>query len=264
MRQLDDEAPLGAVARLGSLVARRLSGEPLQHVLGHWGFRSLDVVVDRRVLIPRPETEVVVSVALAALDRICALQPGPLALVPGAKLQPEDVEVLAVDLGTGSGVIALSLAVERDSLSVIGTDLDAGALEVAVTNLARIPAGAAARVRFCQGDWYQALPADLAGRVSLIVANPPYIAGHEWGGLDPQVRGFDPFGALVAGPSGTEAIEMIVAGAPPWLASRGALVVEIAPDQAGTALSMARAAGFSKAGVEPDLAGRPRVLVAET
>ena len=109
------------------------------------------------------------------------------------QVQPA-ADVLAVDLGTGSGVIALSLAVERDALAVIATDRDPAALEVAVVNLGRIPAGAAARVKFFQGDWYQALPVDLAGQVNLIVANPPYIAEHEWAGLDPQVRGFDPLG----------------------------------------------------------------------
>ncbi len=260
LRELDNQAPPGAAARLESLVARRVSGEPLQHVLGHWGFRSLDVVVDRRVLIPRPETEVVVSVALSAFDRILAPQPATSAPKPGAHA---DGDVLAVDLGTGSGVIALSLAVERDTLGVIGTDRDLGALEVAATNLARIPAGAAARVKFLAGDWYDALPVDLAGRVTLIVANPPYLAEHEWAGLDPLVRGFDPFGALVAGPSGLEAIETVVAGAAPWLTGRGALVVEIAPHQARRALAMAREAGFSRVSVEPDLAGRSRVLVAE-
>lgn len=261
--ELDKEVPPGAAARLESLVARRLSGEPLQHVLGHWGFRSLDVVVDPRVLIPRPETEVVVSVALSALDRRRAPQPGPHARMPAGQVQPAGADLLAVDLGTGSGVIALSLAVERDALAVIGTDRDAAALEVAATNLARIPVAAAARVKFCQGDWYHALPVDLAGRVTLIVANPPYLAEQEWTGLDPQVRGFDPFGALVAGPSGLEAIETIVAGARPWLTRRGALVVEIAPDQAGRALALTRAAGFSRASVAPDLSGRSRVLVAE-
>ena len=261
--ELDKEVPPGAAARLESLVARRLSGEPLQHVLGHWGFRSLDVVVDPRVLIPRPETEVVVSVALSALDRRRAPQPGPHARMPAAQVQPAGADLLAVDLGTGSGVIALSLAVERDALAVIGTDRDAAALEVAATNLARIPVAAAARVKLCQGDWYHALPVDLAGRVTLIVANPPYLAEQEWTGLDPQVRGFDPFGALVAGPSGLEAIETIVAGARPWLTRRGALVVEIAPDQAGRALALTREAGFSRASVAPDLSGRSRVLVAE-
>ena len=109
LRELDSQAPPAAVARLESFVRRRLAGEPLQHVLGHWGFRSLDVVVDSRVLVPRPETEVVVSLALSQLDRLSALHTGP--------------ELLAVDLGTGSGVIALSLVVERHAVRVIATRL---------------------------------------------------------------------------------------------------------------------------------------------
>ena len=209
----------------------------------------------RRVLIPRPETEVVVAVALSQLDRLCAQQPGEGVPALGA-------EMLVVDLGTGSGVIALSLVAERPSVRVIATDRDPAALEVASVNLSAVAATAAARVRLCEGDWYEALPGELAGNVALIVANPPYLSEREWAGLDPMVRGFDPFGALVAGPRGIEAIETIVAGAPAWLGRLGALVVEIAPDQAGPVIEMAREAGFPTASVEDDLAGRPRVLVA--
>ena len=246
---LDAEAPPEAAARLELLVARRLDGEPLQHVLGHWGFRTLEVAVDPRVLIPRPETESLVTHALTHLDRMRALEPGRSAL--------------AVDLGTGSGVIALSLVAERSSVRVIATDRSPGALEVAAANMSRVPAEAAARVELRGGDWYQALPAAEAGRVDLIVANPPYVAEHEWPGLEPVVRDFDPREALVAGPSGLEAIETIVAGAPDWLRRSGALVVEIAPDQAGRAVELALEAGFSTAVVEDDLSGRPRVLVAQ-
>ena len=173
-------------------------------MLGHWGFRTLDVVVDRRVLVPRPETESLVSVALAEIETLRGLRPGR--------------EVLAVDLGTGSGVIALSLVAERSSLRVIATDNDKAALDVARANLSRISSDAAARVELRHGDWYLALPRDILGRVDLIVANPPYLAAHEWAKLDPTVRDFDPFEALVAGPSGLEAIEAIVAGASAWLA----------------------------------------------
>ena len=248
LRELDSQAPPGAGAQLESLLKRRASGEPLQHVLGHWGFRTLDVVVDSRALVPRPETEVVVTLALSELDRLCPLASGP--------------EVLVVDLGTGSGVIALSLAVERPCVRVIAVDRDAAALEVATINLAAVAAEAAARVQLRQGDWYEGLPRDVAGRIALIVANPPYLAEHEWPGLDPTVKRFDPFGALVAGPSGLEAIDAIVAGAPRWLGRNGALVVEIAPSQARHTTARAREAGFPIVSVEDDLAGRPRVLVA--
>jgi release factor glutamine methyltransferase len=255
LRDLDSQVPTQAKARLESLVRRRLSGEPLQHVLGHWGFRALDVVVDSRVLVPRPETEFVVAVALSEIDRLSDSRSAG-----GGQLSA--TELLAVDLGTGSGVIALSLALERTAVRVLATDRDPAALEVAAVNLSRIGAEAASRVQLRQGDWYEALPPGLAGRLDLVVANPPYLAAGEWSGLDPTVSRFDPFGALVAGPSGLEAIETIVAGAPAWLDQRGSLVVEIAPDQAGSVVGLALEAGFATARVEADLAGRPRVLLA--
>ncbi len=245
---LDREADPESAARLESLVQRRLAGAPLQHVLGHWGFRTLEVAVDSRVLVPRPETELVVEVALCALDRLRALRPGE--------------GLLAVDLGTGSGVIALSLVAEWPEVRVVATDRDPAALDVAAGNLGTIPAEAATRVELRQGDWYQALDDDLAGRLDLIVANPPYLAEREWSELDPVVRDFDPFGALVAGPSGLEAIAAIVAGAPAWLGRHGSVVVEIAPQQATAALELANEAGLREASVADDLAGRARVLVA--
>ncbi len=246
LRELDRPATPAEVARLAEVVARRLSGEPLQHVLGHWGFRTLEVAVDSRVLVPRPETEFVVEVALSELDRIAAKCPASL---------------FAVDLGTGSGVIALSLAAERDAVRVVAVDRDPGALDVALANLSRLAPQARERVELLAGDWYGALPASYAGRFDLIVANPPYLAEHEWALLDPVVRDFDPVAALVAGPSGLEHISTIVAGAPEWLGTGGRLVVEIAPSQNTAVLSLARCAGIW-ARIEVDLAGRPRVLVA--
>jgi len=217
-------------------------------VLGHWGFRTLDVDVDGRGLVPRPETEHVVTVALSELDRLGQMRPR--------------AEALAADLGTGSGVIALSLVAERARLRVVATDDDPAALDLASHNLSRLPAPAAARVELFRGDWYGALPAGLAGSFDLIVSNPPYLAEREWAGLDPTVRDFDPHGALVAGPSGLEALETIVTGAPGWLRDGGVVVIEIAPHQAAAALQLAAEAGFPAAKVEDDLARRPRVLVA--
>lgn len=247
LRELDRPATPAEVARLAEVVGRRLSGEPLQHVLGHWGFRTLEVAVDSRVLVPRPETEFVVDVALSELDSLAAKRPR--------------AGLFAVDLGTGSGVIALSLAAERDAVRVVAVDRDPAALDVALANLSRLAPQARERVELLAGDWYGALPASYAGRFDLIVANPPYLAEHEWALLDPVVRDFDPVGALVAGPSGLEHISSIVAGAPEWLAAGGRLVVEIAPSQNTAVLSLARCAGL-RARIEDDLAGRPRVLVA--
>jgi len=248
LRRGDQDVDNEAGARVSLLVARRLSGEPLQHVLGHWGFRTLDVVVDKRALVPRPETERVVELAVAELDRLFSSLP--------------DSQLWAADLGTGSGVIALCLAAERPAVRVLATDCDRSALELAAANLAKLGAAVACHVRLLEGDWYRALPLECRGRLDLIVSNPPYLAEREWAGLDPTVRDYDPFGALVAGPSGLEAIAAVVAGAPAFLEPEGAVVVEIAPDQAHAVLELAFEAGFSKARVEQDLAGRPRVLVA--
>lgn len=226
------------------LVARRASGEPLQYVLGRWGFRQLDLFVDQRVLIPRPETEQVVEVAL-----------GELAGLPGDDL-------VIVDLGTGSGAIALSLAAEGAKGAVWATDHSADALAVARANLAGMAGMAATRVRLAEGSWWNALPAELHGKVSLAVSNPPYISSGEMAGLPEVVAAWEPRDALEAGPTGLEAIEAIVAASPLWLARPGALVLEIAPHQAPAATALAEAAGFSSVRVESDLAGRQRALVA--
>jgi len=241
---LDDPVTVLAMARFESMVARRAAGEPLQYVVGAWGFRGLDLLVDHRVLIPRPETEAVVEVALAELARRGG---------GGA---------VAVDLGTGSGAIALSLAVEAAPSEVWATDRSADALAVARANLAGTGGRAAAVVRLAEGDWYGALPAGLAGRVDLVVANPPYLAEAEWAGLPTEVAAWEPRPALVAGPTGLEQVDAVVAGAAAWLAPGGALVVELAPHQADPAVAAAGSAGLVDAEVRPDLAGRPRVLVA--
>jgi release factor glutamine methyltransferase len=236
--------------RFDALVARRLAGEPLQYVLGSWGFRTLDLMVDQRVLIPRPETEQVVEVALAELDRLAA--------DPDRRRRPR----IAVDLGTGSGAIALSIAAERTDVEVWATDLSQAALDVAAANLAGLGGRAAARVRLVQGAWWAALPQHLRGHIDLLVSNPPYVSTAEMSDLDRQVVAWEPALALDAGPTGLEAVEEILAGAGPWLASHGVAVIEIAPHQADAAVTAARRAGFTEVDVRPDLAGRDRALVA--
>ncbi len=239
---LDEPATVRAVARLDAMVARRLAGEPLQYVLGSWPFRRLELFVDRRVLIPRPETEHVVGVALD----LAAGLPRPL---------------VAVDLGTGSGAIGLSLAVElRGEVVVWCTDASPDALDVARANLAGCPGMAAARVRLAEGSWYAALPDELRGAVGLVVANPPYVAADEH--LPPEVRDWEPAGALVSGPTGLEAIEQVVAGAATWLRPGGVLVVEIGAAQGDAVGRLARQAGLVDVEIRPDLAGLDRMLVA--
>jgi release factor glutamine methyltransferase len=242
---LDDAAPARALPFARAMVERRAKGEPLQYVVGRWGFRTLDLFVDRRVLIPRPETEVVVEAALAELRAIAAERGGP--------------PPVAVDLGTGSGAIALSIAREVPAAEVWATDVSAAALAVARANLAGLGSRFASHVRLVEGAWFEALPAHLHGVVDLIVSNPPYVATGE--ALPAEVAEWEPDEALVAGPTGLEAIAAIVRDAPAWLAHPGRLVVEIAPHQAAAAADLARAAGFADVDVRPDLQGRLRVLV---
>ncbi len=243
--------------RARDLADRRASGEPLQYVIGRWPFRSLDLVVDRRVLIPRPETEQVVEVALAELAALAAGVPGP---------------VVAVDLGTGSGAIALSLALEGGALvpdlAVWATDASPDALTVAGDNLAglgRHHPAAARRVRLSEGHWFDALPPRMAGTIDLVVSNPPYVSEAEFPGLDPSVRLWEPRHALVApdrqGVGGLADIEAVIVGSSRWLRPGGVLVVEMDPDQAGPALHTAERAGLTDCRTGVDLAGRVRMVV---
>lgn len=228
-------------AELRALVGRRASREPLQYVLGEWGFRRLTLAVDRRALIPRPETEVLVDRCVALLEGVDAPR--------------------VLDVGTGSGAIALALAVEWTGIEVWATDISPDALAVAETNVAALGRIGEA-VRLAQGSWYDALPAELGGAIDVIVSNPPYVAEFEVEDLPEDVRAWEPLDALVSGPTGLEAIERIVADARLWLAQPGSLLVEIAPHQAVEAGAMARAAGFGSAAVWPDLTGRDRILLA--
>jgi release factor glutamine methyltransferase len=227
-----------------SMVERRERGEPVQYVLGHWAFRQLDLMVDRRVLIPRPETEGVVEVALQELARLEVEAP------------------VVVDLGTGSGAIALSIASEQSGVVAWATDISEGALAVASANLAGLGVQTVGRVQLAQGSWWAALPEALKGGVTLAVTNPPYIAQAEVPDLPVEVSAWEPVQALVAGPSGLEALEAVIAGAAEWLAERSTLVAEIAPQQAEPAMAIARRVGLAEVLVRPDLAGRPRALVA--
>jgi len=245
----DGAAPEKARLRLSAMIDRRMAGEPLQYVLGRWAFRGLDLMVDQRVLIPRPETEYLVEVALAELDR----------LTVGAAIGPE---FTVVDLGTGSGAIALSVVAERTGVRMWATDQSAQALEVARVNLAGLAGSAATRVCLSHGSWWSALPSHLEGRIDLVVSNPPYVASDEMGGLEQVVVGWEPRTALEAGPTGLEAVEEILSSGPAWLTPSGVTLLEIAPHQAVTATRSALSAGFAEVEVRPDLAGRDRVLIA--
>jgi len=190
--------------RFDELVARRLNGEPLQYLEGTVAFGPLEVAVDHRVLIPRPETEYLFEL----------VGKGPV---------PE----LVVDLCTGSGALALALKQKFPSARVIGTDVSEAAIEVAKAN------GVANNlaVEWGAGDLFHALPDQVAGRIDLLVSNPPYIAGGDWPGLPQEVRR-EPRVALVAGPTGMEIAEKVLAAARDWLAPLGQGWVEVGEDQA--------------------------------
>ncbi len=242
--ELDRAVTTREIAFFDRMLARRAAGEPLQYVLGSWGFRQLDLFLDRRVLIPRPETEIVTEVALAELRRAAAA---------GGTDAPR-----AVDLGTGSGAIALSLAFEHATVEVWATDASADALDIARANLVGIGRHAR-RVRLEHGDWFAALADDLAGTFDLVVSNPPYVAADEE--LPEVVRAWEPAGALVPGPTGLEAYEVIVAEARRWLRPTGSLVLEIGAAQAAALRALAAAHGWADVEVHPDLAGRDRAVV---
>jgi release factor glutamine methyltransferase len=241
---LDGPATVRGVAHLDAMVGRRVAGEPIQYVLGHWAFRHLDLLVDRRVLIPRPETEQVVEVALAALDRSCGHR--------SAGHRPT-----VADLGTGSGAIALAVATERPGTRVWATDRSSDALAVARANLAGLGM-AASGVRLVEGSWFEPLPGQLRGALDLVVSNPPYIGAAE--PLDTSVTDWEPMEALVPGPEGTEDHEQIVAGAAEWLAPGGALVLEIGHGQAATVRTILDGHGLVDVTVHRDLAGLDRAV----
>ena len=240
---LDEAVTMRMGIALRNMVARRTSGEPLQYVLGHWSFRRLDVMVDRRVLIPRPETERLVDLALDALRAM-------------------DAPRVAADLGTGSGVIALSLAAELplEGTTVLATDVSTDALDVARANLAGV-GRAAVNVSLWPGDWCAALPAAYRGAIDVIVANPPYIAE-----ADPAVEAivvdYEPHAALFSGADGLDAIRSIVAQSPQWLSARGRLLLEIGHEQGDAVRALLVAAGWRDVEVHADLTGRDRFVAA--
>jgi release factor glutamine methyltransferase len=244
-RNLGDPASRLGVRQLRAMLARRLTGEPLQYVLGAWPFRHLDLFVDRRVLIPRPETEVVAGVAIGVIDEIRAE-------VGAGRLR-------VVDLGTGSGAIALALAAERTDLDVRATDRSPDALDVARANLAGLGRRGAA-VTLHQGIWFSALPLELRGTLDLVVSNPPYIGEGE--ALPASVVDWEPASALVAGPTGTEALEHLVDESLGWLRPGGGLVLELAPHQADAMQERMRTVGYEAVRIVDDLADRARALVA--
>ena len=222
-----------------ALAKRRRDGEPVAYLTGTREFRGLRLAVSPAVLVPRPETETLVEVALERL--------------------PRDRDLRVLDLGTGSGAIALAIADERPRARVVATDVSTAAIEIAQGNAARL---GLANVEFRRGDWYAALePAD--GPFDLIGANPPYVAAGD-PHLDQGDLPHEPAVALSPGGDGLDALRAIVTGATSRLVAGGSLVVEHGYDQADEVRALFEAAGFEVVASRRDLAGIPRVTAGRT
>lgn len=228
------EVPPAAARRFGEMVRRRLRREPVAYILGRKGFRRLELAVDPRVLVPRPETELLVELAL--------------------ELRPERV----LDVGTGSGAIALAVADELPEAEVTATDTSPAALEMARGNADRL--GLSERVRFLE----RTLPPD--GPFDLILANLPYVAERDWPSLQPEVTKYEPHEALLAGADGLDTYRAFIPECGRALASYGGLIsttlaVEVGEGQAPAVAELMRAAGFGEVETRRDLAGIERVVV---
>ncbi len=239
----DEAVSTRSIAFYDTLLARRCSGEPLQYVLGQWSFRTLELHLTHDVLIPRPETEHVAGVAIAEAIAV-------------ARFAPPTV----VDLGTGSGAIALSVAAEVPSSLVWATDVSESALRVARSNLAGM-GRTGTRVTMCLGSWFEALPPELAGAIDVLVSNPPYVSRDA--PLPDDVRHHEPHLALFADDHGFECVHTILSNAPTWLRPGGVVVVEMGETQTERAAALARSVGLAEVETIVDLVGRPRGITAK-
>ncbi|WP_439155279.1 peptide chain release factor N(5)-glutamine methyltransferase [Yoonia sp.] len=226
-----DSLPAATLVDARALAARRGAGEPISHIIGRRAFYGRDFIVNAHVLDPRPETECLIAEALR----------GPFSHF--------------LDLGTGSGAIAATLAAERPDSTGVATDLSEQALAVARQNARAL--GVAAQLDFVPSDWCGAV----TGQFDLIVSNPPYIAADEMASLQREVRVFEPRMALTDEGDGLGAYRIITAGAPHHLTPNGRLMVEIGPTQAKEISRMMQAAGLVNVRVVPDLDGRDRVII---
>ncbi|WP_072790077.1 peptide chain release factor N(5)-glutamine methyltransferase [Ferrithrix thermotolerans] len=236
---------------LDQVKSRLLAGEPLQYVLGNWDFRQITLEVDSRVLIPRPETELIVDIALEQLSKFRTHQPG------------EDLRV--IEVGVGSGAVSLSIAKEFDGVDVIGTEISAEALEVAQSNLRSLHKTILfereSTVSFHLGSFFDPVSEELRGKVHVIVTNPPYLSEELYLSASRSVREYEPSIALTPGPTGLEAIEAIATEAPRWLRVNGVLVTEISPEQSSCVQEIFRDNEFGSVHVVEDLTNRARFVV---
>ncbi|HEY5955917.1 MAG TPA: peptide chain release factor N(5)-glutamine methyltransferase [Polyangiaceae bacterium] len=246
---LDGERPLDQdeLERFKELAKRRRAGEPTSYLVGNREFYGTAFEVNSNVLIPRPDTEILVEVAL---ERTQSVESGGMAL----------------DLCTGSGCVAIAFALARREWTVTGIDISAAAIEVAQRNANKLGLGAS--IRFATGDLFdgmlQAAQAmdngGLASPLSLVTANPPYIPSDVIPSLDVGIRDYEPRLALDGGPDGLNVAKRIIATAPQWLAAGGVLALEIGYDQAPAVSELMQAAGFTEVQVKRDYGGHERVV----
>ena len=235
------EPPAAVRARFAEVVARRVEGWPQAYAAGRANFRGHWLLVDQRVLIPRPETE-------GLVERVIAWARGQGGA--GARLP------VVADVGTGSGAIAIALALEAPVAGVIATDVSAAALAVAIENATLL--GATERISFRRGRLLEPLLGDV---VDAVVSNPPYVATGEWDQLDGAVREFEPRLALDGGPDGLREVRALLGAARAALAAGGLLALEVDARRAEESAALAAAAGFAGVEVGEDLFGRPRYVL---
>lgn len=229
--------------RFADLVARRAQREPVAYILGSKGFRRLELQCDGRALIPRPETETLVDAAVGLASRWGA---------------PDGSGLTVLDVGTGSGAVALAVCDELPGATVTATDLSAEALSLAATNRERL--GLTDRLHLERGS----VPADRA--FDAVVANLPYVADRDWAGLEPELTAFEPREALLGGPDGLDPIRGLLTGRD---GIRGlarlprGIALEVGIGQASEVGAMVSALGYGRVEIEPDLAGIERVVIGE-
>lgn len=252
----DEPVPTELARAFETLRVRRARGEPLAYLTGVREFMGHRFAVSPAVLVPRPETEHLVEAALTQGD--AATASGDLALAPGGEAGTAR-PLRLLDLGTGSGAIAVSLALARPGWQILASDRSASALEQAQANARSLGASG---ITWWLGDWWHALPCG-SERFDLIVSNPPYLA-EEDPHLHDSALAHEPLGALVSGPSGLEAIEVIIAGALGHLRPQGWLMIEHGHTQGSSVRQLMQQAGFEQVQTQCDLAGLDRVTMGQS
>lgn len=249
----DRPIPEDAWRRFRSVLDERATGRPVPYIVGQREFMGLPFAVDERVMIPRPETEVLVEVVLDALQSHAGM-PGPRSVVPG----PQCV----VDVGTGSGCIAIALARRHAHVKIYAIDVSDDALEVARVNAARHEVRD--QVEFLSGDLLTPLPPQFQGRVDAIVSNPPYVPRAQRDALPREIRDFEPELAVFIEGDGLAAHRSLITNAPRWLRSSGLLAMEVGVGQADAVSAAMRADGrYGHIRIVADYSGAPRVVAGE-